>query len=38
MSQSRFEIWHLDLQDLLGLTALPVAIAGRLEKYLLRWS
>jgi Uncharacterised ArCR, COG2043 len=27
MSQNRFEIWHLDLQDLLGLAVPPVAIA-----------
>ena len=27
MSQSRFETWHLDLQDLLGLAIPPVAIA-----------
>jgi uncharacterized protein (DUF169 family) len=27
MSQSRFEIWHLDLQDLLSLAVPPVAIA-----------
>lgn len=27
MSQSRFETWQLDLQDLLGLAAPPVAIA-----------
>jgi uncharacterized protein (DUF169 family) len=41
MSQNRFEIWHLDLQDLLGLAAPPVAIAfvshvpvgiGRIER------
>ncbi len=41
MSQSRFEIWHLDLQDLSGLAAPPVAIAfvshvpvgiGRIER------
>ena len=27
MSQTRFETWHLDLQDLLGLAVPPVAIA-----------
>jgi uncharacterized protein (DUF169 family) len=27
MSQTRFETWHLDLQDLLGLSVPPVAIA-----------
>jgi hypothetical protein len=27
MSQTRFETWHLDLQDLLGLAVSPVAIA-----------
>jgi hypothetical protein len=27
MSQSRLETWHLDLQDLLGLSVPPVAIA-----------
>src|SRR3954468_21850356 len=27
MSKSRFETWHLDLQDLLGLAVPPVAIA-----------
>src|SRR5215471_3765620 len=27
MPQSRFEDWHLDLQDLLGLAVPPVAIA-----------
>ena len=27
MSQSCFETWHLDLQDLLGLAVPPVAIA-----------
>src|SRR5882672_10920845 len=41
MSQGRFEIWHRDLQDLLGLAAPPVAIAfvshvpvgiGRIER------
>ena len=41
MSQSRFETWHLDLQDLLGLAVPPVAIAfishvpagiGRIER------
>ena len=26
MSQSRFETWHLDLRDLLGLAVPPVAI------------
>jgi hypothetical protein len=27
MSQNRFETWHLDLQDLLGLAVPPIAIA-----------
>ena len=27
MSQTRFETWHLDLQELLGLAVPPVAIA-----------
>ena len=29
MSQNRFETWHLDLQDLLGLAVPPIAIAFR---------
>jgi uncharacterized protein (DUF169 family) len=41
MSQTRFESWHLDLQDLLGLAVPPIAIAfidhlpagiGRIER------
>ena len=41
MSQSRFQSWHLDLQDLLGLAVPPIAIAfighlpagmGRIER------
>ena len=27
MPQNRFETWHLDLQDLLGLAVPPIAIA-----------
>lgn len=27
MSQTRFETWHFDLEDLLGLAVPPVAIA-----------
>ena len=27
MPQNRFESWHLDLQDLLGLAVPPIAIA-----------
>ena len=41
MSQTCFETWHLDLQDLLGLAVPPIAIAfishlpagiGRIER------
>jgi len=35
MSQSRFETWHLDLRDLLGLAVPPRIIAEKAnhEKY-----
>ena len=41
MSQTRFETWHLDMQDLLGLAVPPIAISfinhlpagiGRIER------